>query len=101
MRSRLPEELWAAAVELVQRAGIDATARALGMDKPSLGKWAGRNQLGESPKPSAAGLTAHSLPNSRTESDHTNSSDRCSAKHGRRNRCWDCLHRKFRELLGA
>ena len=42
VRSRLPEELWAAAVELVQRDGIDATARALDVDKPSLRKWAGR-----------------------------------------------------------
>ena len=55
VRSRLPEELWAAAAELVQRDGIDATARALDVDKPSLRKWAGRlnparcNQLGENP----------------------------------------------------
>jgi hypothetical protein len=42
VRSRLPEELWAAAVELVQRDGIDATARALDVDKPSMRKWAGR-----------------------------------------------------------
>jgi hypothetical protein len=42
VRSRLPEELWAAAVELVRRDGIDATARALDVDKPSLRKWAGR-----------------------------------------------------------
>jgi hypothetical protein len=42
VRSRLPEELWAAAVELVQRDGIDATARALDVDKPSLRKWVGR-----------------------------------------------------------
>src|SRR5580704_4194957 len=42
VRSRLPEELWAAAVELVQRDGIDTTARALDVDKPSLQKWAGR-----------------------------------------------------------
>jgi hypothetical protein len=42
VRSRLPEELWAAAVKLVQRDGIDATARALDVDKPSLRKWAGR-----------------------------------------------------------
>ena len=42
VRSRLPEELWVAAVELVQRDGIDATARALDVDKPSLRKWAGR-----------------------------------------------------------
>lgn len=42
VRARLPEELWAAAVELVQRDGIDDTARALDADKPSLRKWAGR-----------------------------------------------------------
>jgi len=42
VRSRLPEELWARAAELVQRDGIDATARALGVDKPSLRKWTGR-----------------------------------------------------------
>jgi hypothetical protein len=42
VRSRLPEELWAAAVELVQHDGIDATARALDVDKPSLRKWVGR-----------------------------------------------------------
>jgi hypothetical protein len=42
VRSRLPEELWSAAVELAQRDGIDATARALDVDKPSLRKWAGR-----------------------------------------------------------
>src|SRR3984885_837003 len=42
VRSRLPEELWAAAVELVQRDGIDATAQALDMDKPCLRKWPGR-----------------------------------------------------------
>lgn len=42
VRSRLPDELWAAAVQLVQRDGIDATARALQIDKPSLRKWAER-----------------------------------------------------------
>ena len=42
VRSRLPEELWSAAVELARRDGIDATARALEVDKPSLRKWAGR-----------------------------------------------------------
>jgi hypothetical protein len=42
VRSRLPEELWAAAVELAQHDGIDATAGALDVDKPSLRKWAGR-----------------------------------------------------------
>ena len=44
VRSRLPEELWAAAADLVQRDGIDATARALHVDKPSLRKWAERLQ---------------------------------------------------------
>src|SRR5271166_6169493 len=44
VRSRLPEELWAAAVELAQRDGIDATAWAVGVDKPSLRKWADRRQ---------------------------------------------------------
>jgi len=42
VRSRLPEELRAAAAELVQRDGIAATARALNVDKPSLPKWSGR-----------------------------------------------------------
>ena len=42
VRSRLPEELWTAAAELARRDGIDATARALDVDKPSLRKWADR-----------------------------------------------------------
>ena len=42
VRARLPEELWAAAVELAQRDGMDVTARALEVDKPSLRKWADR-----------------------------------------------------------
>ena len=42
VRSRLPEELWAAAAELAQRDGIGATARVLGVDQPSLRKWSGR-----------------------------------------------------------
>jgi transposase-like protein len=50
VRSRLPEELWAAAVELVQRDGIDVTARALDVDKPSLRKWAGRLHPAQSPR---------------------------------------------------
>jgi len=48
VRSRLPEELWAAAVELVRHDGIDASARALDVDKPSLRKWAGRLNPGRS-----------------------------------------------------
>lgn len=67
VRSRLPEELWAAAVELVQRDGMDATARALDVDKPSLRKWAGRLNLARpqsarrksQPKQSANTLPAH------------------------------------------
>ena len=57
VRSRLPEELWAAAVELVQRDGIDATARALDVDKPSLRKWAGRLNPA-APQPSSAKVAA-------------------------------------------
>jgi hypothetical protein len=51
VRSRLPEELWAAAAELVQRDGIDATARALDVDKPSLRKWTDRLQPRRQPRP--------------------------------------------------
>src|SRR5216684_8601649 len=39
VRSRLPEELWAAAAKLARRDGITATARVLGVDRPSLQKW--------------------------------------------------------------
>lgn len=51
VRSRLPEELWAAAAELVQRDGIDAVARALDVDKPSLRKWTDRLQPQRQPRP--------------------------------------------------
>ena len=51
VRSRLPEELWATAAELVQRDGIDATARALDVDKPSLRKWTDRLQPQRQPRP--------------------------------------------------
>jgi transposase-like protein len=51
VRSRLPEELWAAAAGLVQRDGIDATAEALDVDKPSLRKWADRLQPQRQPRP--------------------------------------------------
>jgi hypothetical protein len=50
VRSRLPEELWTAAVELVQRDGIEATARALDVDKPSLRKWTDRLQPQRQPR---------------------------------------------------
>ena len=39
VRSRLPEELWAAAAKLARRDGIEATARVLDVDRPSLQKW--------------------------------------------------------------
>ena len=51
VRSRLPEELWAAAAELAQRDGMDATARALEVDKPSLRKWADRLRPQRQPRP--------------------------------------------------
>jgi hypothetical protein len=50
VRSRLPEELWAAAAELAQREGLDTTARELDVDKPSLRKWADRFQPRRKPR---------------------------------------------------
>lgn len=37
-RSRLPEELWAAAARLARRDGITATAQVLGVDRPESSK---------------------------------------------------------------
>jgi len=54
VRSRLPEELWAAAAELARRDGIDATAGALDVDKPSLRKWADR--LSPAPQPARSSM---------------------------------------------
>jgi hypothetical protein len=42
VRSRLPEELWAAAAKLTRRDGIETTAQALDVDRPSLQKWTNR-----------------------------------------------------------
>ena len=42
VRSRLPEELWAAAAKVAGRDGIEATARVLEVDRPSLRKWTDR-----------------------------------------------------------
>lgn len=42
VRSRLPDELWAAAAKLARRDGITATARALALDRPSLQRWTDR-----------------------------------------------------------
>ena len=50
-RSRLPRPLWAAAAKLARRDGIAATARVLGVDRPSLQKWTDRLEpRGSSPK---------------------------------------------------
>ena len=42
VRSRLPQELWAAAAKLARRDGIEATAQVLEVDRPSLLKWTDR-----------------------------------------------------------
>src|SRR5438874_4824824 len=46
VRARLPEELWAAAAKLGRRDGIEATALALDVDRPSLQKWTDRFEPG-------------------------------------------------------
>lgn len=46
VRSRLPGELWAAAARLARRDGIEATALALDVDRPSLQKWMDRFEPG-------------------------------------------------------
>ena len=46
VRSRLPEELWVAAAKLARRDGIEATALALEVDRPSLQKWTDRLEPG-------------------------------------------------------
>ena len=51
VRSRLPEELWATAAKLARRDGITATARELGVDRPSLQKWTDRLEPRASTKP--------------------------------------------------
>jgi hypothetical protein len=51
VRSRLPEELWATAAKLARRDGITATARVLGLDRPSLQKWTDRLEPRVSTKP--------------------------------------------------
>src|ERR1022692_3553347 len=62
VRSRLPEELWAAAADLVQRDGIDVTARALDVDKPSLRKWAERLQRQRRPRRSPPKRRGNAMP---------------------------------------
>lgn len=51
VRSRLPEELWAAAAKLTRRDGIEATAGALDVDRPSLQKWTNRFEPRTEAKP--------------------------------------------------
>src|ERR1700689_1469132 len=52
LRSRIPEELWAAATKLARRDGIEATAQALDVDRPSLQKWTNRLDPRAEAKPS-------------------------------------------------
>src|SRR5437879_13478583 len=54
VRSRLPEQLWAAAAKLARRDGIEATALALDVDRPSLQKWTDRFEPGAQAKPPKA-----------------------------------------------
>lgn len=51
VRSRLPEELWAAAAKLARRNGIEATSLALDVDRPSLQKWMDRFEPGAQSRP--------------------------------------------------
>ena len=51
VRSRLPEELWAAAAKLARRDGIEAIAQALDVDQPSLQKWTNRFEPRAEAKP--------------------------------------------------
>ena len=51
VRSRLPEELWAAATKLARRDGIEVTAQALDVDRPSLQKWTNRFEPRTEAKP--------------------------------------------------
>lgn len=68
VRSRLPEELWAAAAKLARRAGIEATALALDVDRPSLQKWTDRFEPGvqvkarKPPRQRRAGRTVGAAP---------------------------------------
>jgi transposase-like protein len=51
VRSRLPEELWAAAANLARQDGIETTALALDVDRPSLQKWTDRFEPGAQSRP--------------------------------------------------
>jgi hypothetical protein len=51
VRSRLPEELWAAAAKLARRDGSEAVSVALDVDRPSLRKWTNRFEPRTEAKP--------------------------------------------------
>ena len=51
VRSRLPEEVWAAAAKLARRDGIEAVSLALDVDRPSLRKWTNRFEPRTEAKP--------------------------------------------------
>jgi hypothetical protein len=51
VRSRLPEERWAAAAKLARCDGIETTAQVLDVDRPSLQKWTNRFEPRAEPKP--------------------------------------------------
>src|SRR3954453_22525065 len=51
VRSRLPEGLWAAAAKLARRDGIEATARELDVDRPSLQEWTDQFGAGAATRP--------------------------------------------------
>ena len=64
-RSRLPKQLWGAAAKLARRDGIAATARVLGVDRPSLQKWTDRleprdakSPIHKSPRQGRGGINA-------------------------------------------
>ena len=58
-RSRLPKQLWGAAAKLARRDGIAATARVLGVDRPSLQKWTDRLEPREAKSPIHKSLRRH------------------------------------------
>jgi hypothetical protein len=68
VRSRLPKELWAAAAKLARRDGIEATARVLEVDRPSLQKWTdrfdpgGQVKAGRARRQRRAGKTVSATP---------------------------------------
>ena len=62
-RTRLPEELWAAAVELAEAEGVYSTARALRLDYANL-----KRRVGETPTVRVSSRTARGIASHRTTS---------------------------------